>query len=131
MILLNRWLRIFQDLRWGSCKNALKRNEHLLLDIVEGKKDGPLNETIKALGAIRSSKAIEPLTELWTDSDLKRRKEIVEALGNIGGANVIIKLIELNDTENNDEIHELIYMNLNKVKAKEESSESSRKKLPE
>lgn len=106
----------------GSCKNALKRNENLLLDIVDGKEEGPLIQTIKALGVIRSTKAIDPLTGIWRDSDLKARKEIVNALCKIGGSNVTKILIEFNETEDNKEIKGVIHRYLNRLEAKEELS---------
>lgn len=112
----------FSRFDMGSCKNALKRNEELLLDIVDGNEAGPLNETIKALGAIRSSKAIEPLSELWVDSDLKARKEIVEALCRISGPKVKEKLIKFNEAEESKEIKEIINRSLNKLEAKEKLS---------
>jgi len=106
----------------GSCKNALKRNEDLLLDIVDGKEEGPLIQTIKALGVIRSTKAIEPLAGIWRDSDLKARKEIVETLCKIGGPKVKEKLIEFNEREDNKDIKGVIHRYLNRLEAKEELS---------
>lgn len=99
----------------GSCKNALKRNEDLLLAIVKGEKDGPLSETIKALGEIKSKKAVDSLVGLWDTSDAIKRKKILSALMKINSPDVDKIFLEFNRIEDNDELKEIINDHINRL----------------
>lgn len=88
----------------GSCKNALKRNEELLLDVIRGNVNGPVIASIKALGEINCTKAAEPLSLLLRNENSEIRKEIVRALGKIKPLNIKDTLLELKKVEKNEEV---------------------------
>lgn len=103
----------------GSCKNALKRNEDLLLAIVKGDNDGPLSETIKALGEIKSKKAVEAIVGLWGESDAIVRKEVLSALMKINSPDIDKIFMGFNKTEDNDELKEIINKHINRLRNRE------------
>lgn len=67
-----------------------------LISVLQDHNSSPLHcETIKALGAIKDKRAVEPLLNVLRDNKIQPREEVVKALGQIGDKTVVKPLISM------------------------------------